>query len=374
MIYFIGKNQICNYAVSETIKCDENLKLQSRIISEDSKITDYVDELVNAQADTYIFDILSFADTEDTLLNGIVSIAKMTKGDIIIFAENFKGSERILVSLKGCGLTKIIKENNLADIREKFEFLIKEPKVLVTYDEKILKTREEKDKEFLDSKPALKELLSSEGTARVLKIAVVGSEHRMGTTTVAINLMKMFNVFDDSSACYIECNKTGYLKAFKDYMDCKYDSRLDKISYNGDSFFKDVRRIKDIEKEGFSKFIYDYGVLDDDSLNHIIDKDIVIVMLGNSVLEYVSSLNAIKKTYSYPNFTFVYNFVDEKDRNIVLGGDDEIRKRQFFFSYAPDETKLSNENKNMLADLIISMSENIKPVEKKSILKRLLGK
>lgn len=335
-------------------------------------INDHVESLIANNSQQYIFDIEAIKNTEEDILEAILKIKKMTKADIVILALGYKGNEKILMSLKSAGFTKFITASHLTDIHDSYSSLSKE-KEDFKYNEELIKTKEDIRNEFLEANPKFKIL--SEDNKKMLKIAVVGSQPRIGTTTVALNLMKMFNFADDNCSCYIECNKTGFAKSLIDNMECTYNRELDEIKLEGDSLFRDVKKIKDIEKEGYNKIIYDFGVLTQDNIEAALEKDIVIAVVGAKTLEIEHTLNTIKLTNAYPNFAYIYNFIPENDRNNIKLGQGDIAHRTFFLSYAPDETKLSIENRDMLQELIGTM-HSILPKTRKTnnIFKRLFGK
>ncbi|MDD7511967.1 MAG: hypothetical protein PUK21_06335 [Peptostreptococcaceae bacterium] len=369
MITYLGNDNKMQYALDKAVGDKEYHWIKS---NDKINILEYIDSLVQFNSKRYIFDLGSYINTEEEIAEAILKIKKMTKADIIIYAPNFSGLENLLITLKAAGFKKYITDTNLTDIEEKY-IALSEISDDFSFNEELIKTKEDIRNEFLEANPKFKTEI--EDNRKTMKIAVVGSQRRIGTTTLALNLMKMFNFAEDSSSCYIECNKTGFTKSLIENMDCTYNRTLDEIKLEGDSIFRDVKKIKDIEKEGYSKIIYDFGVLTDDNIEAALEKDIVIAVIGAKTLEIEHTLNLIKMTSTYPNFAYVFNFIPEKDREETKKGQGELSLKTFFLSYAPDETNLSIENREMLKNLVETMYSSLpKDKKNKNIFKRLFGK
>lgn len=371
MSIFIGNSDIIKYILSQT---EDNLE----IIGDDKNINiiDIRDKAISFNSERYIIDLLSLDNKEEEIVKVARQIKLQTKADIIFFAKGYTGNEKILISLAGLGFKKIITSDNLSDMNEHYLLALSQDDEF-NFDNEILESREKKRTEFLNSNPDLKRISDSieQKEENKLKIAVVGAQGRIGVTTVSLNLMKMFNFIDDGCSCYIECNKTGFTESLISNMKCSYNSITSEIKIEENSLFRDVKKIKDIEKNGFTKIIYDFGVLNESNIEAVIEKDIVIAVIGAKTLEIEPTTELIKKTNEYPNFAYLYNFIAESEREAIKKGQGNLQMRTFFMGYAPDELALSLENREMFGNLIDDML-NIMPKteKKKNVFRRLFGK
>lgn len=161
-------------------------------------------------------------------------------------------------------------------------------------------------------------------------------------------------------------------------MNAQYFAEYDELKIDGDSIFCDPKKIKDIENLGYTKIIYDFGELTESNISSILEKDIVIAISGRKALEVNSFVSMFKKLKEYKQVVFVFNFIPDKEdvRNEIISSMESYGNRTFFLNYAPDETTLTIDNKNMILSLLKTVTMILAEARQKnkSLIERLFGR
>lgn len=372
MIVVVSNDKNLSYAVKKGA-CEA---VEEYFREENYYINSIASELAGLKAGRYIIDLRQLLDSEEDIYISLSEIYKMTKAPITIYAPDFQEDSKLIISLRGGGFKSYIFEKTQSEIRDRVENLMIE-NIDFSIDEKILKKREEERQSILEEKQKVVDAFNL-GEKKQLKIAVVGSQRRIGTTTASLTLAKALSLsFDD--CCYLEINNTDYTKRLiSDMKDMEYDSDLSLIKLDGDNIFCDPKKIKAIENLGFNKIVYDYGELTEHNIHSILEKDIVIAVVGAKAQELPYLTKLINKLSDFNHVFYLYNFIPdiEEDRKQVEGYMGELKNRTFFLGYNPDETRLSPENKDMYEHMIKKVSAiiNEKPAKRKTVFRMLFGK
>lgn len=174
-------------------------------------------------------------------------------------------------------------------------------------------------------------------TRGVTKVAVVGVMNRIGTTTVAIQLVKYINQIEERSGAYLECNESGYVQALRNVYDVENeDENLSKVTFNNVDLYSNPRKVGDIFQQGYNFLIYDYGSLSNNTIpNSIYDKDIIIVVGGGEPDE-VNALTETIRNIEQKNVFYIFNFVPKYDQEEIMALMLDAKLKTFFLEYTPD--------------------------------------
>lgn len=110
-----------------------------------------------------------------------------------------------------------------------------------------------------------------------------------GATTLAINIVKYLNEFENVKACYIENNNHNTLESLKGLPGAMYLENKKMITYNGIDFYFKPENIAEIQKYEYDFYVYDFGSFDEmeiDIRNNFISRDLKLLVSGSRVWEY----------------------------------------------------------------------------------------
>ena len=221
-------------------------------------------------------------------------------------------------------LTKPIKE----------EIKSKEPKVQIIEKEKVVEREKVIQKEII-IRPKI--------NISKLKIAICGTFKRMGTTTQAF-LIANYLIKYKFKACYIEANGENSISSIKNFYNVSIDDKNRKISYKGLDIFANVKveDLPNILTMDYEVFIFDYGEFLNTTEESFASADIRIVVSGAKFWEEKYIKNVFKICNIYKDINFIFNFVDEDDREFILKNMEGLRV--YFSEYCPNIFKVYNED------------------------------
>lgn len=349
-------------------------------------ISELTDSIISINAEFYIMDLDLFSDDEEEIVSGIYKIKKAVNSKIIVHAPRYHEESKILIDLRALGITDIITAEENQGIME--EGLIEAVNSADTKEtlsgicDDILERREKTVDDLLEKLPNLKECKEEKKSEiekiieskqlNSLKIAVVGSQRRIGTTTVALQLTKYFNSKEDGSAVYIEMNDNEYVKGIYEYFDCdKYSEELSLCFAGGVPLFFEQKNLPYILNEGYQFYIYDYGDLSFASdLSGIYEKDIVMLVGGIKANEIANTTKAIEEFQGQENVYYVMNFVPERSKDMVKEFMEDASEKTYFMEFTFDPFVLVPGNIKSFEDIIKNMKQPKKKL-KKSKLRRI---
>ncbi|MBS5794581.1 MAG: hypothetical protein KIC92_07500 [Clostridiales bacterium] len=221
-------------------------------------------------------------------------------------------------------LTKPIKE----------EIKSKEPKVQIIEKEKVVEREKVIQKEII-IRPKI--------NVSKLKIAICGTCKRMGTTTQAF-LIANYLIKYKFNTCYIEANGKNSISSIKNFYNVSIDDKNRKISYKGLDIFANVKveDLPNILSMNYEVFIFDYGEFLNTTEESFASADIRIVVSGAKFWEEKYMKNVFKICNIYKDINFIFNFVDEDDREFILKNMEGLKV--YFSKYCPNIFKVYNED------------------------------
>lgn len=140
-----------------------------------------------------------------------------------------------------------------------------------------------------------------------IKIAVSGTQNRIGTTTAAIGLTNWL-AHVGASVCYIEANTSGCLK----YIESAFEMKQQECGYiYENAIYREYGNVA--EMEHFQFLIFDYGTIIPEE-----DFDTYILVCGAKPYELYHTLKAIEEIRKMNReCMLMFAFTDEKYKNLV---------------------------------------------------------
>lgn len=374
----------------------DHIKYEDFPVEPGAKLSDYADKLISDPKDLYIIDITSFSDSEEDIVNAVDRICRGVNCDIIIYAPDLDPQSTILISFKAIGYNKIITQMmNQTQLLQELISAIEQPKVspenvqeelieqrsdeydavyesnpvLAAIDERMtitnpdfdfqipsmadvvneevpadsdLEDPEKAEKSDIITKPkpqTHKKVQKSQqrSGSRTLKIAVIGAMRRIGTTTVALQLVKYLNDQEEHAAAYLQYNNSDFITDLKEICCADQDTgKPDKITFANTDIFSDPRKVSGIISSGYQYIVYDYGDIKSISQSSAFEKDIIIIVGGGEPDE-IRAMTAAMEVFNQKNVFYFFNFTPFSDREELLDMMEGYRNKTFFLDYIPDK-------------------------------------
>lgn len=395
---YVGNNEMGAFALLKLSRKMDHIKYEDFPVEPGAKLSDYADKLISDPKDLYIIDITSFSDSEEDIVNAVDRICRGVNCDIIIYAPDLDPQSTILISFKAIGYNKIITQMmNQTQLLQELISAIEQPKVspenvqeelieqrsdeydavyesnpvLAAIDERMtitnpdfdfqipsmamadvvneevpadsdLEDPEKAEKSDIITKPKLqthKKVQKSQqrSGSRTLKIAVIGAMRRIGTTTVALQLVKYLNDQEEHAAAYLQYNNSDFITDLKEICCADVDpAKPDKITFANTDIFSDPRKVNGIISSGYQYIVYDYGDIKSISQSSAFEKDIII-LVGGAEPDEIRAMTAAMEVFNQKNVFYFFNFTPFSDREELLDMMEGYRNKTFFLDYIPDK-------------------------------------
>ena len=393
---YVGNNEMGAFALLKLSRKMDHIKYEDFPVEPGAKLSDYVDELISDPKDLYIVDITSFSDSEEEIVNAVDRICRGVNSDVIIYAPDMDPQSTILISFKAIGYNKIITQMmNQTQLLQELISAIEQPKVspenvqeelieqrsdeydavyesnpvLAAIDERMtitnpdfdfqipsmadvvneevpadsdLEEPEKAEKSDIITKPkpqTHKKVQKSQqrSGSRTLKIAVIGAMRRIGTTTVALQLVKYLNDQEEHAAAYLQYNNSDFITDLKEICCVDQDAgKPDKITFANTDIFSDPRKVSGIISSGYQYIVYDYGDIKSISQSSAFEKDIII-LVGGAEPDEIRAMTAAMEVFNQKNVFYFFNFTPLSDREELLDMMEGYRNKSFFLDYIPDK-------------------------------------
>lgn len=393
---YVGNNEMGAFALLKLSRKMDHIKYEDFPVEPGAKLSDYADKLISDPKDLYIIDITSFSDSEEDIVNAVDRICRGVNCDIIIYAPDLDPQSTILISFKAIGYNKIITQMmNQTQLLQELISAIEQPKVspenvqeeligqrsdeydavyesnpvLAAIDERMtitnpdfdfqipsmadvvneevpadsdLEEPEKAEKSDIITKPkpqTHKKVQKSQqrSGSRTLKIAVIGAMRRIGTTTVALQLVKYLNDQEEHAAAYLQYNNSDFITDLKEICCADVDpAKPDKITFANTDIFSDPRKVNGIISSGYQYIVYDYGDIKSISQSSAFEKDIII-LVGGAEPDEIRAMTAAMEVFNQKNVFYFFNFTPFSDREELLDMMEGYRNKTFFLDYIPDK-------------------------------------
>ena len=184
-------------------------------------------------------------------------------------------------------------------------------------------------------------------------IAIAGCVGRIGTTTQAIQMIKLIQE-NNMTACYLENNKSNYLKQMVDLY-CGVEDKGSRLKYQGIDFYK-RNMIKKIPKDKYDYLIRDYGSASADAFeeNSFAEQPVKIIVCGSKPNEIFQAQELLMDPI-HDDCYFVFSFVPKQEEISIYSMMGKRAEKTFFTGCIYDPFHLEPES-NKIYPLIIKRS------------------
>lgn len=293
-------------------------------------------------------EIISIIETINTSVN-----TNSTK--VVLMAPKYNPNSHLIVAAAQKGIRFYITSNQATDMIEEFK-TAKAGISNIPID--VYQEQERTAKE---------DFISAAERFSSVEIAVGGSMSRIGTTTIAIQLIK-FLQSEGKTACYVDLSNTDYMELATNYYDTEsHEKDLNKFNLAGVDIYTNVTQeiLYQIHVRNYNFIIYDTGSLLNNSIStsDFLRKSIKLLCVGNKPNEN-KTLKSVADTLYNTKINYVYSFVPNDEIDDIR---EELGKwfgsACYFAPYIPDAFSLNNESRAMFRAILSEYFPEEEPEE-----------
>ncbi len=365
MIIFVGE-ELRGGFVSEVINKNGD---EVKFVNISTGLKDYEHEinlLARNGCDAIIYDIDNIYDEPQDLMAVIMSIRETTRAKVILYSPTINPNNTIITEAVTRGLKNFIDSSTT----------MTEQKNQLTRCLSDLYERKEHPS-IVKIKEKQKEKKLRESSYRT--IGIVGTIHRIGTTTQCLQVVRYLNS-KGFRACYVEMNSNRYKNIINNkgkdelsyvekvplfYSVTDKDEELGFYQCDGIDMYYKADKLPEILDKEYDYYVYDYGTYTDIDFNKAsyLKDNLNIFVCGTGITEIDMNADVISNP-SYIKSKLVFNFLAEEEIPDFLNSlGDKISHRAYFTKYTTDPFKVTD---LLLYDNLLSsiMMEMKKPEEK----------
>lgn len=154
----------------------------------------------------------------------------------------------------------------------------------------------------------LKKSKNSDKSSKSISISIAGTQHRIGTTHLAILLTSYFNK-SKRRGIYIERNESKHiLELISQFQNIKTKNGIYQVYHchmipRNNAFF-------DLKFENYSITIYDYGCINMDNIEDFMKADYKLIVTGAKEWELKISEHALRLLHKYKDIRYIFNYLN----------------------------------------------------------------
>lgn len=284
-------------------------------------------EIINAEfktvkfRDCYVFDVQACKGNDDDFITCMQSVQYQTDTRIVVYAGEHYAGDNLLDRLVKCGITNIVAKYDNVDVAENMSLMLADLAECMSEDGLSRKKWRRYEKGYDPTAEARyeAELLKKEREKPTyanakLKIAVVGAQARIGTTSTAIHIADYF-AHHKASAAVFAADGSEYSDEQLAMINDAYDGEDNDGYYTvgGIELYPNGwQPVLDYNVE-----VYDLGVLDENNAEKLSAFDRIYLVGGISWNEFPLTYQSQTLIGQY-NYTILVNFCDNERLNAPI--------------------------------------------------------
>ena len=247
MILFVGENDKGYFVPEIAEKYDEKCSFSGFV----SDLESLSKRILQGSYSTVILHLPSLVIMDYQNIGNFCKNISIANGNIrlVVMAEGYNINSKIIQAAIGAGVRFFMLGVNAATLKKELADALDDK----TNIEEIfgqLPTENQRDRKK-------DEIESSFTSSRT--VAVIGSMHRIGTTTQALQIVKHL-ILSGFTACYIQLNNSNYVQSVGEfYTDAVIDDNIGLVKYQNLEMYYRQERISDILSKNYNYYVYDFG-------------------------------------------------------------------------------------------------------------------
>lgn len=320
MLLFVG-DKSAGYWTEEPAKVNQQ---NVEYVESNLNIKNQTNEILRMRQEEVkyvVYDLEQYSVNATEIADEILNIYRAGNAEPIFLATSFLPSSELVVKLQQRGFNKFIFA--FSDVEKKTEL----EKCMNGY------YNATSPEQLLDI-PVEEQDTTKRNR---VTISVGGAYPRMGTTTLAVQLVK-YLLYCGKKACYIEMNSSGFVQMLQEVYELEeLVQDKGKVRYGSVDMYYRQDLIPEILHMDYEYFVYDYGAFKSPDFNKIsfLEKDIKLMTVGSNPGELQSATELIGNIF-YQDIKYVFNFTSSADQADLLEMMGDKAGDTFFLDYCPD--------------------------------------
>lgn len=261
----------------------------------------------------------------------IKSIAQGTSSKLIVMAQGYNPNSKVVINAAKSGVkyfmlatdattNKEIYVNTLAGVKNVYDIV----DISLLHTKKIIENG-------ATNLTAIKDFKSK-------TISVGGCMSRIGTTTVAIQLVKYFMV-NGKTACYVDYSDTDFIELCKEFYGGSDDKEHHRYVLGDIDIYYDVtpEYLQDIYQHNYDFIVFDVGNISVHSSKQTVflEKDYRLLCAGCKPQEYKALYSLLENLYN-TNISYLYFAVPQDNKEFIESDWNKSNKKGYFFPFLDD--------------------------------------
>jgi len=262
-------------------------------------------------------DIKALKDTESDIMEAVIAFNKMFSSRVIFYIEDVINNQQLIVKLIEEGIYNIVTAEEVKALKNE---------ILKSTSDLGMSKREIQTKIMQNGSAIGYSEPEYSFVNKNTKIAVTGVSHKVGTTTMAINLAN-YLASVGATVCYVEANDYGHLM--------QLPTMYERMTINEDSLtYNDVKYLTLNAEchDDFDFIVYDMGVVDTKIINAIRTKCELAVLCATAKPYEIEAYERTIQLFDSDTINTILSFVPEPAKVKLQSKYGQV----YFSKYAPD--------------------------------------
>ena len=264
-----------------------------------------------------VIDLNAIKDSNDDIMEAVNAYKKMFTSRLIFYIEDIKAHHDLVHRLIENGVFNIVTATDIEALKAE---LLKSISDLGISKREVMLKINPNDSSFSTA------ILAYEFSKKEIKIAVTGVQHRVGTTTMSINLANYLSSIG-AKVCYVEANEHDHLSKLPAFYQ-GMTSKDDVILYNGVKYLLLHSECHD----EFDFIIYDMGVINSKIIAAIRNNCDAAVLCATGKPYEMNDIEKYKDLLDSKSLNITFSLVAEPDQHKFL----KLHKDIYFSNYTPN--------------------------------------
>ena len=305
-----------------------------------------IDETIKDNYEVIIFNVAEIITAADDILEIISAIEKSVKSKLIVMAQGYSEKSHIIIESAKCGVGFFILSRSVDEVKQVYiNTLANVKNVGDIIDVMSLKSN-------VTPKISDDNFISAAERFTSKSVGVAGCMTRIGTTSVAIQLIKLFQS-KGKTACYIDTYNTEYVKQSMDYYCAdEMDEENHRVNFDGVDMYYDITTeiMEHIYLKNYDFMVYDCGDISGNTLKQttFLQNQYRLLCCGSKPNENIALHSLLKSIYK-TNISYMYFAVPQNERQGVIDDVAQLNQKCYFVPFFDDCFSLSLESAEMFS-------------------------
>jgi hypothetical protein len=306
-------------------------------VKESKDIKEHTESILGYEDLEYaVYDIEQYINSSSVIADNILSVMRSKNVKPVILASAFSKDSNLIRTLYNAGIKAYIfsisatgkKTDFLNFLSDYYQYAESTSANLIPSD---WEPDEAEELDAEDNEP----IEPLQKYAR--SIAFAGAMHRIGTTTQALQVAKLYLLMG-LRPCYISLAEDEFVQNIERYIDNReVNETLSMVRYENVDMYYNLDKLPEILAMDYDCFIYDFGVFGSSTFNRLsfLEKDISFLVCGGKPSEILNTTRILENSF-YKNVKYVFSFISKGDQENILELMEELSDQTYFTEYVPD--------------------------------------